>query len=160
MPGTTSNGMPASSRAWASSPPRPNTNGSPPLRRTTRRPARASSTSSVEISSCGTGRPGRLPTSISSAVGGTSAEHAVADERVVHDDVGGGQQARRLDRQQVRVAGPGPDQRDRAIMPRRRRRLGGAGAQRRRTTGSGSHVAMVSAPTPCDQAPNDSSEPA
>ncbi len=42
MPGTTSNGMPASARASASSPPRPNTNGSPPLSRTTdpaRRPA-------------------------------------------------------------------------------------------------------------------------
>ena len=35
MPGTTSNGIPASARASASSPPRPNTNGSPPLSRTT-----------------------------------------------------------------------------------------------------------------------------
>ena len=34
-PGTTSNGMPAARSASASSPPRPNTNGSPPLRRTT-----------------------------------------------------------------------------------------------------------------------------
>ena len=37
-PGTTSNGMPASASASASSPPRPNTNGSPPFSRTTSRP--------------------------------------------------------------------------------------------------------------------------
>ena len=35
-PGTTSNGMPAAASASASSPPRPKTNGSPPLSRTTR----------------------------------------------------------------------------------------------------------------------------
>ena len=39
-PGTSSNGTPAAASASASSPPRPNTNGSPPLRRTTRLPAR------------------------------------------------------------------------------------------------------------------------
>jgi hypothetical protein len=44
-PGTTSNGTPASASASISSPPRPNTNGSPPLRRTTVRPARACATS-------------------------------------------------------------------------------------------------------------------
>ena len=37
-PGTTSNGMPAAASASASSPPRPNTNGSPPFSRTTRWP--------------------------------------------------------------------------------------------------------------------------
>ena len=49
-------------------------------------------TSRVEISSCGTGRPGRLPTSINSVVGGNEGEDAVADEGVVHDDVGRGEQ--------------------------------------------------------------------
>ena len=39
-PGTTSYSTPAVRRASASSPPRPNTNGSPPLSRTTRRPDR------------------------------------------------------------------------------------------------------------------------
>ena len=73
MPGTTSNGTPAACRASASSPPRPNTNGSPPLSRTTRLPWRPSSTSRAEIISWGIGRPGRLPTSISSAVGATIA---------------------------------------------------------------------------------------
>ena len=38
-PGTTSNGMPASASASASSPPRPKMNGSPPFSRTTLEPA-------------------------------------------------------------------------------------------------------------------------
>ena len=38
-PGTTSNGIPASASASTSSPPRPKINGSPPLRRTTVKPA-------------------------------------------------------------------------------------------------------------------------
>ena len=40
-PGTTSKGMPALASASASSPPRPKTNGSPPLSLTTTRPALA-----------------------------------------------------------------------------------------------------------------------
>ena len=43
-PGTTSKGTPAARRASASSPPRPNTKGSPPLSRTTRFPSRPFST--------------------------------------------------------------------------------------------------------------------
>jgi len=63
IPGTTSNGMPASRSASASSPPRPNTNGSPPLRRTTRLPARACSSSRRCVSSCGNCGPSpSLPT--------------------------------------------------------------------------------------------------
>src|SRR5215472_6488443 len=45
IPGTTSTGTPAARHASTSSRPRPNTNGSPPLSRTTARPARACSTS-------------------------------------------------------------------------------------------------------------------
>ena len=52
MPGTMRNGTPAATSASASSPPRPNTNGSPPLRRTTRLPLRPSLTSVALISSC------------------------------------------------------------------------------------------------------------
>ena len=70
MPGTTSTSTPASLSANASSPPRPKTNGSPPFNRTTFRPCRPSSTRSALIISWGTGRPGRLPTSISSADAG------------------------------------------------------------------------------------------
>jgi hypothetical protein len=62
-PGTTSNRTPAAASASASSPPRPNTNGSPPFSRTTRFPERPSETSSSLISSCATaGLPGSLPT--------------------------------------------------------------------------------------------------
>src|SRR3954469_2027535 len=66
-PGTTSNGMPAALSASASSPPRPKTNGSPPLRRTTVCPRRARSISSSLIAACSREPPGRLPTSTSSA---------------------------------------------------------------------------------------------
>ena len=61
-PGTISNGMPASASASASSPPRPNTKGSPPLSRTTRRPRRAFATSSALISAWGSAwSPRALP---------------------------------------------------------------------------------------------------
>ena len=54
---------PASPSTSASSPPRPNTNGSPPFRRTTRRPARACSSRSAWVSACGTCGPSpSLPT--------------------------------------------------------------------------------------------------
>ena len=49
IPGTISKGTPASASTRASSAPRPNTNGSPPLSLTTVRPARASSTSRLLI---------------------------------------------------------------------------------------------------------------
>ena len=63
MPGTISNPMPASRSRSASSPPRPNTSGSPPFSRTTRLPDRPCSTSSRSISSCGIcGPPPCLPT--------------------------------------------------------------------------------------------------
>ena len=116
-----------------------------------RGPARRAASRSAPGAPAG---PGRLPTSISSAVGGTSAEHAVADERVVHDDVGRGEQAGRLDRQQVGVAGPGADERRPAIMRRRRRRSRRAA---RRGGGRPARAATwrsSSAPTPSDQSPN------
>ena len=69
-PGTTSKAMPAARSASASSPPRPNTNGSPPFNRTTLRPLAPYSSSSRSVSSCGTcGPPPTLPTSTISASG-------------------------------------------------------------------------------------------
>jgi hypothetical protein len=63
MPGITSHGMPAAAHARSSSPPRPNTNGSPPFRRTTVAPVDASDTSSSSISDCFIAwPPGVLPT--------------------------------------------------------------------------------------------------
>ncbi|MMZ64286.1 hypothetical protein D1872_265990 [compost metagenome] len=62
MPGITSYGMPRAASASASSPPRPNTNGSPPLRRTTRLPSSALSIIRRWIMSCVMAcRPGALP---------------------------------------------------------------------------------------------------
>ena len=63
MPGTTATGRPASRKASTSSPPRPNTNGSPAFSRTTVWPARTRRTSSALMSSCAQlARPLRLPT--------------------------------------------------------------------------------------------------
>src|SRR5579884_2719618 len=63
-PGTISKGIPASARARASSPPRPKRSGSPPLRRTTRRPRLASSIMRTTTSSWPTAaRPRSRPTS-------------------------------------------------------------------------------------------------
>ena len=68
-PEITVTGTPAGTHAATSSPPRPKTNGSPPLRRTTVFPASAASTISSLDPGWGTvWWPGRLPTSTSSAV--------------------------------------------------------------------------------------------
>ena len=67
-PGTISNGTPASRHSSASSAPRPNTSGSPPLSRTTSFPASACSSSSRLVSSCGIcAPPPCLPTNTISA---------------------------------------------------------------------------------------------
>ena len=87
-PGTTVQGTPASAQATASSPPRPNRYGSPPLRRTTRLPARASRTSSASISAwsalCA---PGALPTYTTRAAGRAQRDDLRRDEPVDHDHV-------------------------------------------------------------------------
>ncbi len=62
-PGTTSQGIPAAASARASSPPRPKTNGSPLLSRTTRSPRSARRIISRSMVACEMeGRPARLPT--------------------------------------------------------------------------------------------------
>ena len=62
MPGTMRKGTQARTNAWASSPPRPKTKGSPPFRRNTRFSSFASRTSMSEISSCLHERtPARFP---------------------------------------------------------------------------------------------------
>ena len=74
-PGTTSQRTPARVSASASSPPRPNTKGSPPFKRTTVGLRRPCSTRRRLISACpaAPGLSGRLPTSISSADSGARA---------------------------------------------------------------------------------------
>ena len=77
MPGTTSKAMPAAASASASSPPRPNTNGSPPLRRTTHPAVRPRSTRTWLICSwVRSTRPGAFPAGISSAPAGARARSA------------------------------------------------------------------------------------
>ena len=93
IPGTTSNGMEASFIACASSLPRPNTNGSPPLRRTTRFPSRASLTRSALISLWVTESfaPAALPDVIQlgpSRLPRAGRKQRRIRERVVHDCVG------------------------------------------------------------------------
>src|SRR6516165_4071038 len=67
-PGMMRNGMPARASVMASSPPRPNTKGSPPLRRSTRWRARASAMRRSLMSACnGEGLPPRLPANSSRA---------------------------------------------------------------------------------------------
>ena len=87
-PGTTSNGMPAARSASASSPPRPNTNGSPPFRRTTRLPRRAARImSAVDRLLAHRGPAGALADR-EALRARRELERLRRDERVVEDEVG------------------------------------------------------------------------
>ena len=112
MPGTTSHAMPAASSAAISSCARPNSIGSPPLRRTTTRCARAASTSRLLMNRCAVEcLPQRLPTAIFCARCG-ERDRLRMHQRVVEHDVGLGEQARGAQRQQVRRARAGADEVD------------------------------------------------
>src|SRR5262249_50404032 len=97
-PGMIRNGTPAALSASASSPPRPNTQGSPPLSRKTRFPARASSMRRLGMSPRPAGgRPpallgGRPPAALAREseprLRARERQHAAIHERVVHDNVG------------------------------------------------------------------------
>src|SRR5438093_1449866 len=99
-PGTTSNGTPASASASASSPPRPNTNGSPPLSRTTSRPARPWPIEEL------------LHLVLVEAIAGNPQgmrrrliDELVSDQVVVDDDVAALQQPQPMNRDQTGIAG-------------------------------------------------------
>ena len=82
IPGTISKSTPAACSASASSPPRANTKTSPPLSRTTSRPADPCSTSNRLISSCGVlGPRGVLPTLMRSARAGARSSSEATDNR-------------------------------------------------------------------------------
>ncbi len=126
IPGTTVTGTPAAAHASHSSPPRPNTNGSPPLRRTTRFPARARSTSTALISSCvRLCRCADLPQSMTSTCGRQFVEQLARREPVHDDDIGVRDQPPAAHRDQIRVARAAADERHRSG----RRRPGRPGAQ-------------------------------
>ena len=112
-PGTTSTGTAFSAQCSASSPPRPRTNGSPPLSRTTCFPAFAWSTRSSLIRSCPTGwLPGVLPTSMTSTSVPRVAEQSPRSEAVHDDHVSRGEQGATTHRDEVLGAGTAPHQRD------------------------------------------------
>ena len=93
--------------------PRPNTYGSPPLSRTTTRPARACSTSSRLISSCGIERP---PGTLAASMTTTSRRELVEDgqrrQPVGDHDVRLGQRGAATQREQAGVAGAAADEDD------------------------------------------------
>ena len=98
---------PPARSASISSPARPNSSGSPLLRRATIFPSRASCTISSLISACEIPfAPQRFPTFTTCAVGGRTRKSSCEHEIVVQHDVGGLQHAPRLARQQFRVARP------------------------------------------------------
>ena len=120
-PGTTSQGTPAwLDSASASSPPRPNRNGSPPFSRTTVRAVAAVGDQESLISSwrAAPSRPrprgasadpaGRLPASTRTGAAGREREQRVVDQPVVDDDVGPGQHLGALPGEQPGSPGPAP----------------------------------------------------
>ena len=153
--------MPACANASSSSPPRPNTNGSPPFSRTTRRPARACATScSLIHAGSRRRRPGTCRRRFS--------PHRAAPDRarlgyqpVVQDHVRVAERAQRLQGQKLRIAGARTHQRDmsgrgrpgacprraaaeRAARPRARRRRRSARRPVRRRASRNSGVARPS----------------
>ncbi len=112
-PGTTSNGMPAARSASASSPPRPNTNGSPPFSRTTVAPRRAVfEQQPLDLALRDRRPPPSLPAYSFSASGRAPLERARRDQPVVDDHVGRGDQLERSRGQQPGIARTGADQVD------------------------------------------------
>ena len=119
MPGTTVTGTPAATQASHSSPPRPNTNGSPPLSRTTRLPARARSTMNVVDLVLAEVVPVRRLAAVDHLDAGRQfVEQRARREPVDHHHVGRGDQPPPAHRDQVGIARAAADQRHR---PRGRR---------------------------------------
>ena len=109
-PGTTSNGMPARASASASSPPRPNTNGSPLLRRTTRRPRRAYFNQQAVQNLLIDGLPAGALADEEPAGPGRVDAHLLGGERVVEDQIGIAEAPHPAHGDEVGAARPGPDQ--------------------------------------------------
>ena len=105
MPGTTSTGTPAARSAAISSPPRPNTNGSPPLRRTTCRPAaRLAQQDGVDLGLARRGPARRLADHDALGVAARAIQDRRRHQPVGDDDVGLLQGAHRLEGQQIGIA--------------------------------------------------------
>ena len=129
-PGTTSQGMPACASTSTSSPPRPKRNGSPPFSRTTTAERRPCSTSSRAISSWRAvppaARVGILADVDQFGRGRDQVQDGRADQAVVEDDIGPGQEPGAPPGQEPGVAGSRAHEVDghragsRVASPRRR----------------------------------------
>ena len=111
-PGTTSNGTPACPSASASSPPRPNTKGSPPFSRTTRRPRRAARIITAWISAWRQRVPARALADEEALRPPGDLQDALVDERVVEHQVRGRSRATAVRVRRAGIARTGADQRD------------------------------------------------
>ncbi len=141
IPGTTSKGMPLADSESISSPPRPKTNGSPPLRRSTRLPACASSTNSALIASCRIVCRARCFAHVDLLrARRQQREDLGRDQVVVERHVGALDELHRADGEEVRFARSGADEIDLAAASApfrgqcpctRGRRAGGRGARHR-----------------------------
>ena len=109
-PGMTSNGMPASTSASASSPPRPSTNGSPPFRRTTSWPAAGLADHQAVDRLLGHRRPAGALAHVEPAGLGRQRPQLGPRQGVEQHQVGLAQPPVRPHRQQVGVAGAGTHQ--------------------------------------------------
>ena len=109
MPGTISTASPAARYAAISSLDRATISGSPPLSRTTRWPCLASLIVSA-WTSFGCANENLL------CLAAREIQHVARDQIVEQNDVGRLQRAHRAQRQQLRIAGTGADQRHRAVL--------------------------------------------
>ena len=115
IPGTTSTGTPSAISSCASSPPRPKTNGSPPLSRTTDRPgARVLEQQRVRRLLRDLLAAADLADVDDDRVLARLAQRLERDEPVVQHDVGAAQQLEGPRGEQPRIARPGADEVDRA----------------------------------------------
>ena len=129
-PGMMRKRMPASASAAASSQPRPNTKGSPPFSRSTRRPsAGALDQHLVDVALVRRRPAAALAGRRSARRPRARAQHARIDQRVVHDVVGRPQRMQRQHGEQARIAGAGARQPDLA-----RREVGQIGGKSSRIT--------------------------
>ena len=110
-PGTTSNSIPRPRSVSASSPPRPKTNGSPPLSRTTLRPARRPlGDQRLDLLLLERVASRLLADVDELGVVAGAVERAGRDQAVVEDHVGGRDQLERARRHQPGIAGAGADE--------------------------------------------------
>ena len=114
IPGTISNGIPAATSASASSPPRPNTKGSPPFKPHDALAApRGAHQQLIDQGLADGGAAGAL--AYVDALGlARERENVGVDERIVENHVGGSQAGSRAPRQQLGIARAGAHERHRA----------------------------------------------